>query len=67
MEKLKPCPFCGEKPEWIIVGKNDDLLRFGCLKNMNHCVVWVIPFTKPYYENALQVAIRRWNRRCADD
>ena len=66
MAELKPCPFCGQKPEWTVVGENNDLLRFGCLKNMMHCVVWTIPFTPPYYENALQGATRRWNRR-ADD
>lgn len=63
MDELKPCPFCGEQPEWTIVGENNDLLRFGCLKNMMYCVVWVIPFTRPYHENALQEAVRRWNRR----
>lgn len=63
MDKLKPCPFCGSMPKWVICGENNDLLRFGCLDNFMHCVVWMIPFTKPYYENALQHAIERWNRR----
>lgn len=58
-----PCPFCGQNPNWVIVGENDDLLRFGCLKDMRHCAVWMIPFTKPYYGNALQSAIERWNTR----
>lgn len=63
MNELKPCPFCGQLPEWTIVGENNDLLRFGCLRDMVHCVVWIIPFTAPYYENALQKAIEQWNRR----
>ena len=63
MSELKPCPFCGQKPDWTIVGENNDLLRFGCLDNMMHCVVWIIPFTPPYWENALEIAVKRWNRR----
>lgn len=63
MDKLDPCPFCGETPVWNIVGENNDLLRFGCSWEKSCCVTWIIPFTKPYYENALQEATRRWNRR----
>jgi hypothetical protein len=62
MNELKACPFCGELPEWHIGGECDDLLFFGC-SGVSRCVSWVIPFTKPYYENALQSAINRWNRR----
>lgn len=58
-----PCPFCGQKPSWVTTGENNDLLRFGCLQDMQHCIVWTIPFTKPYHENALQMAVNRWNTR----
>jgi hypothetical protein len=60
--KLKPCPFCGELPNWHIGGESDDLLIFEC-GGSSPCVKWIIPFTKPHYENALQSAVVRWNKR----
>ena len=62
MTKLKKCPFCGSLPTWHIGGAEHDLLFFGC-PQPQQCVHWVTPFTKPYFENALQIATNRWNTR----
>jgi hypothetical protein len=62
MSELKRCPFCGCEADWNISGAERDLLSFGC-SGVSRCVRWMIPFTKPYYENALQIATERWNNR----
>ena len=56
--KLKPCPFCGEKPKRIIEG---EYKRFLC----NNFDCWIKPRTDWYADEL--TAIEAWNRRVSDE
>ncbi|MFP3041865.1 Lar family restriction alleviation protein [Treponema primitia] len=57
-EKLKPCPFCGNKPEW---GSERTSLNtyWWLFCNKTECLIQ--PATQSY--GARETAIEAWNRR----
>lgn len=54
--KLKPCPFCGGKPELEILGGGSDI-GFSISCNKRKCL-------EPYaIRSTKRLAIKAWNRR----
>ena len=71
IEKLKPCPFCGEKPEIITEEHYGDLMvasedgkaviRIMCPDC--HVEMYDHSYDFPAYEDRLVLAVAKWNRR----
>ena len=59
MTELKPCPFCGGKPEFQEVGAAKDHFCIKCSK------CWSKSVYVAWHEK--QKAVDSWNRRCNDN
>lgn len=80
--KLKPCPFCGRKPEFTRRGSGTSSDSYGFYKcyeikcqncgcTLNHTFRVEFEFNPStgfsYDVNRLNAAVEEWNRRCRDD